>query len=287
MRTSRFFVRLLPALLLAGGIAASTGVARAADRAIAHIDGYLSVNNGCLVLRQHDGALLSLVGGTAGLLGGDHVRLEGRMVPDPGCGAQGFAVATVQTVWGDDNHRTTVYDHLSGEPFAHFAERTGRFDDHGARARGYEGERRGQAGERGGPIDERERERDARAAIPDRDAAEPGRRLDEQDARGRDYDRDHDRQVVQDQEPPRQRLDRNGRYVYQGAHRSVTLVGKIHETQGACPTLETSRTSFALDGDLGDYQAGDRVRVSGMLYDQDPGAPCGGPTVVIRRIRGH
>ena len=225
-RRSRFRV-LGPALLFLGVLALTPGTSYAAYPGVAHVDGYLSASGGCLMLREHDGRVYSVVGRTEGMLTGDHVRLEGRLVPDPGCGAPGFEVTLVQTLWGDDYHRTTRYDHLNGEPFYRYAERTGRL-----------------GGER------------------------------------RDRDDDRDQRSLE-------RYDRNGHYVYHGPRRSVELVGRLHEAAGACPTLDTGANVFALDGDLRAYQAGDRVRVSGILYDDDPNAPCGGPTVVINNIRGR
>jgi hypothetical protein len=281
----RSLTRVLgPALLLAAGLALSSRDAYAADPGLAHVDGYLTANGGCLMLRQHDGRMVALVGDARGLLGGDHVRLEGRFSPDPGCGATGFDVALVQTLWGDDYHRTTRYDHLSGEPFLRFAERDGRLDQ-GQR---YEAERRGYQTDRGEYERDRrgyenERRADAGAGRADDrsyrdDRSDRSYRGDRGEADARDRDR-------YDQRP--ERPDRYGRYVYEGPHRRVTFVGKIHEAAGACPTLVTDHAVFALDGNLGDYQAGDRVRVRGVLYDGDPNAPCGGPTVVITGIRGH
>jgi len=221
-RRRRPRIRVLgPALLFAGVLALVPGSAHAAYYpGVAHVDGYLSANGGCLMLREHDGRVYSVIGSTDGLLNGDHVRLEGRLVPDPGCGAPGFEVTQVQTLWGDDYHRSTRYDHLNGESFFQWSERSGRL---------------------GGYADQ----------------------------------------------PPMERYDRNGRYVYNGPHRFVELVGRLHEVAGGCPTLDTGVSVFALDGNLRDYQAGDRVRVSGTLYDDDPNAPCGSPTVVIRNIRGR
>jgi hypothetical protein len=229
----RSLLRVLgPALLFVGALFLSGPSAFAQ---VDHVDGYLSVEGPCLMLRQHDGELLALRGDIRGLVNGDHIRLEGRFAADPGCRAAGFAVTQVQAIWADDNHRSVYFDHLNGEPFMHWAERTGRLPERRTNyGTGYE---------------------------------------------RRDYDRD----AFQVQE----RYDRNGRYVYQGPHRLVTLVGRIHEAAGACPTLHTSYAVFNLDGNLGDYQAGDRVHLSGYLYDGDPNAPCGGPTVVIRSIRGR
>jgi hypothetical protein len=227
MTSKRAFFRVLgPALLLAGGMVLASPVASAPYPEVTHVDGYLSANGSCLMLRQHDGRVLALRGGTRGLATGDHVRLEGRPALDPGCGAPGFEVLAVQTLWADDYHRRTYFDHLNGVPFDQWAERAGRFEER------------------------------------------------------RDLDRDRD------QAPDRP--DRYGRYVYEGPHRDVTLVGRLHEAYGACPTLETNRhIVVALDGDLGHYQAGDTVRVSGVLFDNDPNAPCGGPTVLLSSIRGR
>jgi hypothetical protein len=224
VKPNRSLFRILgPALLLAVGLILATPGSSAAYPEIAHVDGYLSATGGCLMLRQHDGRVVALRGGTRGLADGDHVRLEGRPAPDPGCGAPGFDVVTVQTLWADDYHRSTYFDHLNGESFRQYADRAGRFE-----------ERR-------------------------------------DDGRNRDSER----------------LDRYGRYVYQGPHRFVNLVGRLHEANGACPTLDTNYTTLALDGSLGEYQAGDMVRVTGILYDGDPNAPCGGATVVVRSVRGY
>ena len=224
-RRRRPCIRVLgPALLFAGVLALIPGTSYAAYYpGVAHADGFLAASGGCLMLREHDGRVYSVLANTDGLLNGDHVRLEGRLVPDPGCGAPGFQVNEVQTLWGDDYHRSTRYDHLNGEPFTRWAERSGRLG-------GYQGDR--------------------------------------------------DRE-------PMERYDRYGHYVYHGPHRLVELVGRLHETAGGCPTLDTGASVFALDGNLRDYQAGDTVRVSGTLYDDDPNAPCGSQTVVIRNIRGR
>jgi hypothetical protein len=127
---TRAFVRILgPVLLLLALIifAADTAAAQA-DRSLIHTDGYLQFSdqgpNGvyrCLLLREHGGGdLYALVGHVAGLLNGDHVRLEGREAPGR-CGVRGFEVTKVQTVWADDNHRSTYYDHLTDGTFKDWA----------------------------------------------------------------------------------------------------------------------------------------------------------------------
>jgi hypothetical protein len=92
-----------------------------------HVDGYISVSpdGRCMVLKQHDGSLLSLFGRRRGLQASDHVRLEGHLVAGASCGAPGgFETTDVQTIWADDKHKSTYYDHLKDGPFDHWA---GRF----------------------------------------------------------------------------------------------------------------------------------------------------------------
>jgi hypothetical protein len=228
MTLKRSFTRVLGVgVLLAAGLILPARSAFAAD----HIDGFLSLEGRCMILTEHEGGKLALIGGTAGLTGGDHVRLEGSYSPDPGCGVQGFSVTQVHTIWADDNHRSTFFDHLNGKPFAQWAQENGR-------------------------LNVRRNER-----------------------RSEPYNS--------------QNYDQRGNRSYQavpfpeGPHRRVVLVGSLYENGSSCPSLRTTHGVFALNGDLRRYQHGDRVQVSGDLYDRDPNAPCGGPTVVIRSIRGH
>ncbi|HVR07691.1 MAG TPA: hypothetical protein VMW75_06540 [Thermoanaerobaculia bacterium] len=291
------FAALGPALLLAGASIFPASGAGMAYPSIAHLDGYLSApiaNGDCVMLRQHDGRTYSLRGNLEGLRSGDHVRLEGRFAPDPGCNAPGFSVLTVQELWADDNHRDASFDYRSGEPFARYAERIGRFSDDP----GGPGQEGGAAG--GGHDRDAEQEhRDSRenggngelgrgrgAENERHDGGEGEAAGDRAGAEHGPHDADRADRADGGHADP-ERTDRSGRYVYRGPHRPVTLVGKLHQVEGACPTLATTHAVFALDGDLGAYQAGDDVSVSGTLYEGDPNAPCGGPTVVIRGIHGH
>jgi hypothetical protein len=119
----RYLLRiLLPAalVLVVLAMAASALAQPRGDTSLAHIDGYVSVSpdSHCVVVKQHDGSLYTLVGRWHGLVGNDHVRLEGRFVPETRCGGQGgFEVTEVQTIWADDNHRSTHYDHLKDGNF--------------------------------------------------------------------------------------------------------------------------------------------------------------------------
>jgi hypothetical protein len=265
----RLLFRVLgPALLVTGAmLVPGAGAWAQAD----HVDGYVSMDGGCVLLREHGGDVVSLRGDLRGMQNGDHVRLEGHLTADSRCGYPGFELSQVQAVWGDDNHRTTVYDHQNGEPFQRWAALSGRMPERrygGDNGPGYE--RRGNAYGNEGRGNAYGNE---------------GRGYRSGDERYR-QERGYGEGRESAQQYP-ERYDRNGRYVYQGPYRRVTLVGRIHEAAGACPTLHTSHATFPLDGDLGNYQAGDRVSVNGYLYDRDPNAPCGGPTVVIRSIRGR
>ena len=134
--TKRMSGRVWSGMVLAIGAAAFVallggplaGAAHAAgDTSMAHIDGYISISpdGRCVVLRQHDGSTYSVIGRWQGLLSKDHVRLEGHIGEGGHCGAQSsFELAEVQTVWGDDNHKTTFYDHLKDGRFRQWAERT-------------------------------------------------------------------------------------------------------------------------------------------------------------------
>jgi hypothetical protein len=148
MDSSRFFACRLSlwALVLVCCLAAPS-LAQPGDTTLAHVDGYLSISpdGRCAVLKQHDGSLLTLVGRWRGLAANDHVRLEGRLVPDTRCGGQGgFDVTLVQAIWADDNHRTTYYDHLQNGTFRSWAERyrpreLERYDRYDRRDRRYPG----------------------------------------------------------------------------------------------------------------------------------------------------
>lgn len=91
-----------------------------ADPNVFHVDGYLEAGGDCLFLHDHEGRTWAMVGNTYGLQPGEHVRLYGRPV-DAGnaCGyrAAAFDIYEVRTVWADNNHKRTYYDHLYDGPF--------------------------------------------------------------------------------------------------------------------------------------------------------------------------
>jgi hypothetical protein len=91
-----------------------------ADPGVFHVDGVLDDGGECLFLRDHEGRTWAMVGNVYGLQPGEHVRLYGRPVDGAGtCGyrAAAFDIYEVRTVWADNNHRRTFYDHLYDGPF--------------------------------------------------------------------------------------------------------------------------------------------------------------------------
>lgn len=127
-----------PALLLTAmaliAIMALPGSAQAANPNEFALDGYLSDSGGrCMVLRLHDGGTRLVTGNVDGLQSGDHVRLFGHLVNNA-CGyrTQAYEVDEVHTLWADDRHRSTYFDHLSDGSFQDYAygeSRSGRYGD--------------------------------------------------------------------------------------------------------------------------------------------------------------
>ena len=139
--TSKFAKVFAPALLLTASLALPVKSYAANDGGFA-VDGYLNGdrNSNCLVLREHDGGVRYLTGAIGGLQSGDHVRLYGYPVSGSACNVRGSAyeVSQVQTIWGDDRHRTTLYDHQRNGSFDNYVyrsnraygqDRYGRYDD--------------------------------------------------------------------------------------------------------------------------------------------------------------
>jgi hypothetical protein len=96
-----------------------------ADRSVIAADGYLDDNGSCLILRGHQGQVYNLVGDTRGLNEGDHIRLLGQLLyqRDNRCGGQLMEVRQVQTLWADNNHRRTYFDHLRDGSFSGYSDR--------------------------------------------------------------------------------------------------------------------------------------------------------------------
>jgi hypothetical protein len=113
----RFSHPLLLGALVLGFVAATPAVAAV------YVDGYVTTSPGgdCVLVRSHEGRTYVLEGSAwRGVIGNDHVRLEGRFVPERRCGVRdGFEVTDVSTIWSDGAHRVVSYAR----------ERDGRFSD--------------------------------------------------------------------------------------------------------------------------------------------------------------
>jgi hypothetical protein len=113
-------------MFLTAGLSLHGAAARAADGYA--VDGYLSndQNSNCMILREHDGGTRLVAGGIGGLQPGDHARLYVRSVNGAVCNVRGnaYEVTEVLTLWGDDRHRTTSYDHLTDGNFNSYVYRS-------------------------------------------------------------------------------------------------------------------------------------------------------------------
>jgi len=127
--TSKLSKGFAPALLLTASLALPVQSYAANDGGFA-VDGYVNGdrNSNCLVLREHDGGVRYITGAVGGLQTGDHVRLYGYPVSGSACNVRGSAyeVSQVQTIWGDDRHRTTTYDHQRDGSFDNYIGRSNR-----------------------------------------------------------------------------------------------------------------------------------------------------------------
>jgi hypothetical protein len=128
LRRNRFFA---PALLLIAGVSVlPISTARAANDGGMAIDGYLSESrgSGCLALREHDGGTRYLTGAIRGLRSGDHVRLYAHPIDGSACNVRGnaYEVSEVLTLWADDRHKTTYYDHETNGSFERYAYQNNR-----------------------------------------------------------------------------------------------------------------------------------------------------------------
>lgn len=242
---------LTPALLLSATLAVPMA-ARAADYNAYAVDGYLSndSNSNCMVLREHDGGTKLIAGAIGGLQSGDHVRLFGRNVDGSACNARGTAyqVEQVQTLWADDRHKTTYYDHLTDGSFDSFAQRRGGYDRNANRGNGYDrnGYDRNGYSNRSGNYD--------RNSYPERNG---------------NYDR-----------------GQYGQYGYdnRGNLPLVSLRGRVYNDNDYCPTLHTSNGRvYGLVGDVSRLRDDSRVRVSGWMDRHS--TECGNmPTIEVRSL---
>lgn len=123
---SRSQLALVFGALLVAGALALPFAAQGDDRFAT--DGYLSWDDDsdCLLMRQHDGRVRVLTGAVDGLDEDDHVRLFGRSVRGAECNnfhGQAYEVTEVFTIWANDKHSETYYDHETDGSFQRWARR--------------------------------------------------------------------------------------------------------------------------------------------------------------------
>jgi hypothetical protein len=126
MPSRKQLAMIFAAVLVVAGV--SLPYALHADDGFA-TDGYLSWDDDsdCLLMKEHDGKVRVLTGAIDGLDEDDHVRVWGRALRG---GAEcndydgpAYEVTEVLTVWANDRHSETYYDHETDGSFQRWARR--------------------------------------------------------------------------------------------------------------------------------------------------------------------
>ncbi len=128
------------------------------------LDGtFVDQQYGCVIVRDHSGQVIPLVGNPGDLRRGEHLLLAGRIQSNTSCGTA-FRVSTVDRVWADTGHRQVLFDRrYDGE---YYDRSGGRYGRNGGRY-----DRNGTDRDRDGRYDRNDRDR------YDRDGYDPdGRR---------------------------------------------------------------------------------------------------------------
>lgn len=101
------------------------------------LDGtFVDQQYGCVLVRDHQGQVIPLVGNPGDLRRGEHLLLSGRIQNNTSCGTA-FRVSSVDRVWADASHRRVLFDrrydgeyYSSAGPYDRYNERNGRgYDD--------------------------------------------------------------------------------------------------------------------------------------------------------------
>lgn len=101
------------------------------------LDGtFVDQQYGCVLVRDHQGQVIPLVGNPGDLRRGEHLLLSGRIQNNTSCGTA-FRVDSVDRVWADASHRRVLFDrrydgeyYSSSGPYDRYNERNGRgYDD--------------------------------------------------------------------------------------------------------------------------------------------------------------
>jgi len=74
------------------------------------LDGtFVNQQYGCVLVQDHQGQVIPLVGNPGDLRRGEHLLLNGRIENGTSCGTA-FRVSSVERIWGSANHRDTLFD---------------------------------------------------------------------------------------------------------------------------------------------------------------------------------
>lgn len=93
------------------------------------LDGtFVDQQYGCVLVRDHNGQVIPLVGNPGDLRRGEHLLLAGRIENNTSCGTA-FRVSNVDRVWADTGHRQVLFDRrYDGEYYDRSGGRYGRND---------------------------------------------------------------------------------------------------------------------------------------------------------------
>ena len=227
------------------------------DRGQDQIDGFITVEGRCPTIRDHrSNQVFYLAGNTRDLRPGDHVLLREREADGDPCGVQAptLDVLRIDVVWKGDDHDAVYFD----------SRRDGDFETYISQNRGLGGWYADRYAylNGGGPGRDGRYDRDRRRYDgPPPPPAPPA--YDDDRSQNQDMDRDDDRDNGEDE------------------HEALRVDGRL-DLRGSCPAIHTpDGVSYDLDGDLGNFHDGDRVRVIGVLQGR---SSCGGRTLEVNEI---
>lgn len=94
------------------------------------LDGtFVDQQSGCVLVRDHQGQVIPLVGNPGDLRRGEHLLLSGRIQNNTSCGTA-FRVDSVDRVWANSNHRQVLFDRRQdGEYYDQSGGRYGQYED--------------------------------------------------------------------------------------------------------------------------------------------------------------
>jgi uncharacterized protein YodC (DUF2158 family) len=146
IRTQRRFAKISGAALLLTAALALPALAqrhswdgweRGRANGAFELDGtFVGMQQGCALIREHNGKVIPLLGNPGDLQRGDHLLFRGQLQGRSACGPA-FRVGEVVKLWADGGHRYVIYDRQrDGE----YRARNGWWDrynrDHHGRGRG-------------------------------------------------------------------------------------------------------------------------------------------------------